>query len=359
MKKINTKLHKLRRVLFLILALFFITGCTSHTQNLKPITGEAECSRLPSEIVPSFPSSSSQAITSSQKTEPSLEKSAIASEISSYSSEKSSITAISDNGGIDTVQYGILYDIARGEVLWAKNADSKVYPASLTKLLTAYTALQYVPKTTIFTVGSEQKLVNPQSSLCLIQEGHRLTLYDLICGMLMASGNDAAYTIAVNTAKYVYGKTITDTKAVKLFCGLMNQTAEKIGMRYSNFCNPDGWDNANHYTTVNDLLQLSLCAYKNNDIRTIAGQAEKSVVFSSGQNVTWENTNLLLHSSSKYYFPYATGLKTGTTDNAGNCLIATAKKNGKEFIVIGMDCDTDAQRYDFAIHMLNKAFIQK
>ena len=157
MKKINTKLHKLRRVLFLILALFFITGCTSHTQNLKPITGEADCSRLPSEIVPSFPSSSSQAITSSQKAEPSPEKSAIASEISSYSSEKSSIPAISDNGGIDTVQYGILYDIARGEVLWAKNADSKVYPASLTKLLTAYTALQYVPKTTIFTVGSEQK----------------------------------------------------------------------------------------------------------------------------------------------------------------------------------------------------------
>lgn len=333
MKKINTKLHKLRRVLFLILALFFITGCTSHTQNLKPITGEADCSRLPSEIVPSFPSSSSQAITSSQKAEPSPEKSAIASEISSYSSEKSSITAISDNGGIDTVQYGILYDIARGEVLWAKNADSKVYPASLTKLLTAYTALQYVPKTTIFTVGSEQKLVNPQSSLCLIQEGHRLTLYDLICGMLMASGNDAAYTIAVNTAKYVYGKTITDTKAVKLFCGLMNQTAEKIGMRYSNFCNPDGWDNANHYTTVNDLLQLSLCAYKNNDIRTIAGQAEKYVVFSSGQNVTWENTNLLLHSSSKYYFPYATGLKTGTTDNAGNCLIATAKKTVKNLLL--------------------------
>lgn len=343
MKKINTKLHKLRRVIFLISALLLITGCTDSTQ-------------LPSEMVSSFPSSPSQAIMSSQKTETTSEKTAVTSEISSYSSEEPSLTAISGNSEIENVQYGILYDIAKGEVLWAKNADSKVYPASLTKLLTAYTALQYVPKTTVFTVGSEQKLVNPQSSLCLIQEGHRLTLYDLICGMLMVSGNDAAYTIAVNTAKYVYGKTITDTEAVKLFCGLMNQTAENIGMRHSKFCNPDGWDDANHYTTVNDLLQLSLCAYKNNDIRTIAGQAEKYVVFTSGQNVTWENTNLLLHSSSKYYFPYATGLKTGTTDNAGNCLIATAQKNGKEFIVVGMDCDTDTQRYDFAIQMLNKAF---
>ncbi len=339
MKKINTKLHKLRRGFFLISALLFITGCADSTQ-------------LPSETVPSFPSSSSQAITSSQKTETDSEKTAVASEISSYSS----LTTVSGNSETENVQYGILYDVAKGEVLWAKNADSKVYPASLTKLLTAYTALQYVPKTTVFTVGSEQKSVNPQSSLCLIQEGHRLTLYDLICGMLMASGNDAAYTIAVNTAKYVYGKAITDTEAVKLFCGLMNRTAENIGMRHSNFCNPDGWDDPNHYTTVNDLLQLSLCAYKNNDIRTIAGQAEKYVVFSSGQNVTWENTNLLLHSSSKYYFPYATGLKTGTTDNAGNCLIATAQKNGKDFIVIELDCDTDAQRYDFAIHMLNKAF---
>ena len=346
MKKINTKLHKLRRVLFLILVLLFITGCTDNAQ-------------LPSETVSSFPSSSAQAITSSQKAEPNSEEPAIASEIFPYSSVESSLTTVSGNSETVNAQYGVLYDVANGEVLWAKNADSKIYPASLTKLLTAYTALQYVPKTTVFTVGSEQKLVNSQSSLCLIQEGHRLTLYDLICGMLMASGNDAAYTIAVNTAKYVYGKAITDTEAVKLFCGLMNQTAENIGMRHSNFCNPDGWDDINHYTTVNDLLQLSLCVYKNNDIRTITGQAEKYVVFTSGQNVTWENTNLLLHSSSEYYFPYATGLKTGTTDNAGNCLIATAQKNGKDFIVIGMNCDTDAQRYDFAIQMLSKAFNAK
>lgn len=332
MRKTDTDSRKLCKVILPILAMLIITGCTDDAS-----TSEAEYSASLSETISSFSSASSAA-----------------SEISTPPSEEPSTTSC--NFDTENVRYGILYDISKNNVLWTKSADSKIPPASLTKLLTAYTSLQYVPKDTVFTVGSEQELVNPESSLCLIREGHRLTLYDLICGMLIASGNDAAYTVAVNTARYVYDKTMTDDEAVKAFCDLMNREAKKIGMRYSNFCNPDGWDDVNHYTTVNDLLKLSLCAYKNNDIRTIAGQSERYVVFSSGQNVTWENTNSLLHSSSEYYFPYATGLKTGTTDNAGNCLIATAQKSGKDFIVIAMGCDTDAQRYAFAIHMLNEAF---
>lgn len=285
---------RIRFYIAVILALLLITGCTENTQVHTSITGETEYSQLPSE---SNPFSSSQTTTLPPEAEQSLGNSVAVSE---SSTEESSSTAVPGNGGIENVQYGVLYDIAEGEVLWIKNADSKVYPASLTKLLTAYTALQYVPKDTIFTVGSEQKLVKPHSSLCLIREGHRLTLYDLICGMLMASSNDAAYTVAVNTARYVYDKEMTDTEAVKAFCGLMNQTAQEIGMRHSNFCNPDGWDDANHYTTVNDLPKLSLCVYKNNDICKITGQAEKYVVFASGQNIAWKNTNSLLHSSSKY-----------------------------------------------------------
>ncbi len=252
------------------------------------------------------------------------------------------------------VKNGILYDATDGIVLWEANANDTLAPASLTKLLTAYTALKYVSPETVFTVGSEQSLLNPHSSLCLIQKGHRLKLYDLLCGMLIASGNDAAYTIAVNTARTVYGKELTDDEALRLFYDLMNISANEIGMHDSHFCSPDGFDSSKQYTTVNDLLKLSLAAYKNSVIKDIVGQDEKYAVFESGENITWKNTNLLLDKDSEYYCPYATGLKTGTTENAGKCLIACAQMNGKDYIVIVMGCDSDTERYGFAKQMLEK-----
>lgn len=342
-------------IVAIILSISLLAGCLGNTHGNIHTASETEYSLQPSETISLSPSSSTQT------TLPPKEENSKNPTYPTLTTQPPSTEAITTeskpiNSDIENVPYGIVYDVSEDKVLWMKNADEKVFPASLTKLLTAYTALHYVSKDTIFTVGSEQELVNPHSSLCLIREGHRLTLYDLICGMLMASGNDAAYTIAVNTARFVYDRTMTDTDAVQAFCNLMNHTAKEIGMLHSNFCNPDGWDNENHYTTVNDLLQLSLCVYENDDIRTIAEYSEKYVVFVSGQNITWKNTNELLHESSKYYYPYATGLKTGTTNNAGKCLITTAEKNGKNYIVIGMGCKTDAQRYNFAISMLNKVF---
>ena len=94
----------------------------------------------------------------------------------------------------------------------------------------------------------------------------------------MASGNDAAYTVAVNTSRLVFDRDMTDTEAVQAFCELMNQTAEELGMNHSHFCNPDGWDNPDHYTTVNDLLLLSMAAYANYDIRNIALSSRKSTL---------------------------------------------------------------------------------
>lgn len=273
------------------------------------------------------------------------------------SAEPSESVVSSENDIDKMIPYGILFDTAKQEVLFSKNADLKVYPASLTKLVTACTALKYVPVDTVFTVGTEQSLVKPQSSLCLIQKGHKLTLHDLICGMLLASGNDAAYTVAVNTARSVYkDKNLNDEQAVKLFCQLMNEFAAQIGMNSSNFTNPDGWDDAEQYTTVNDLLKIAIYANGNSIINSIVSCDKKYVVFTSGQNITWKNSNKLLNENSEYYYPSATGMKTGTTKNAGKCLIASANKNGKTVIAIVMDCKTEEQRYSFAIHLFNKAF---
>lgn len=332
---------------FIIVLFIFvsITGCSIEEPTYSPIDNNETFKSY------SKPESIYNEKSPQETTAPKIEHS---SENFLLNTESSLTNSTSSN--VDNIQYGILYDIKNRMVLWEKNTNNKVYPASLTKLLTAYTSLQYINIDTVFTVGTEQQLVQPNSSLCLIKEGHQLTLYDLICGMLMKSGNDAAYTIAVNTARLISNQEMTDAEAVYFFCELMNQTAKQIGMKDSNFCNPDGWDNPNHYTTVNDLLKLTLCIYSNDDIRSIVSQPEKHVIFESGQNITWKNTNLLLDHSNKYYYAYATGLKTGTTINAGKCLIATAKKNEREFVVITMNCDTDEQRYNFVIEMLNKAF---
>lgn len=247
-----------------------------------------------------------------------------------------------------------LYCVDDSRLIYKDRIDNYIAPASLTKLLTASVALYYLSPDTVVTVGSEQSLVKPYSSLCLIQQGHRLKLYDLLTGMLMASGNDAAYTVAVATARTVYPDIyMTDSEAVKYFSGLMNDFAKNIGMQNSNFVNPEGWDDDNQYTTVSDLLILAEYAVSVPEIREITGTYQKYVVFDSGENITWTNSNNMLNPNSPYYCPNAVGLKTGTTANAGNCLIGVFDKNDKMYISVVIGCNTNADRYNLTLKLLD------
>lgn len=247
-----------------------------------------------------------------------------------------------------------LYCIDDNKFIYKDRIDDFVAPASLTKLLTASVALYYLNSDIIITVGSEQSLVKPYSSLCLIQQGHRLRLYDLLTGMLMSSGNDAAYTVAVSTARTVYPDiSMNDSEAVQYFSGLMNDFAKNIGMQNSNFVNPEGWDDNNQYTTVSDLLILAEYAISVPEIREITGTYQKYVIFDSGENITWTNSNNMLNPNSPYYCPCAVGLKTGTTDNAGNCLIGAFIKNNKLYISVVIGCNTTADRYNLTLKLLN------
>ncbi|MDE5860594.1 MAG: hypothetical protein K2H28_00185 [Ruminococcus sp.] len=239
-----------------------------------------------------------------------------------------------------------LYCIDDKTMLYADRINETVAPASLTKLLTASVALYYLSPQTVITVGTELNLVNPYSSLCLIQKGHRIKLYDLLTGMLMASGNDSAYTIAVATARAVYPEeNLSDIQAIGRFNILMNDFAESIGMNDSNFTSPDGYDAENQYTTVKDLLILARYAFSVPEIREITGTYQKRVVIESGEVFNWTNTNNLINPDSKYYCPYAVGMKTGSTEYAGNCLISSFEKNGKIYISVVMGCDTSEDRY--------------
>ena len=240
-------------------------------------------------------------------------------------------------------------------LLYYDNINERIAPASLTKLLTASAALHYLSPDTVITVGSEQNLVKSGSSLCLIKPGHKLKLYDLLTGMLMASGNDAAYTVAVATARAVKPDTaMTDAQAVAYFSELMNEYASSLGMKNSHFTTPEGWDDANQYTTVSDLLILANHAFSIPEIKTITGTYQKKVYFVSGENVTWTNTNALLNPNSTYYCADAVGIKTGTTANAGNCLIAAFERNGKTYLSAVVGCNTGNDRYELTLKMLSQ-----
>lgn len=252
--------------------------------------------------------------------------------------------------------YAGLYNLSTGQVLYEKNAQKKIYPASLTKILTAVTALTYADADTVITVGSESELVPEHSSLCLIKKGHKLTLYDLLTGMLVASGNDAAYTVAVNVARSLTDKdTLSDKEALSHFTDMMNSAAESIGCTCSHFTTPDGFDSQGQYTTVHDLMIICSYALCFGEIREIVSLPQKKVYFKSGENVTWTNSNLLLQKASSCYLPEATGMKTGTTPLAGRCLAATAEINSQTYLAIVAGCKTDDERYSSAKELFSLA----
>ena len=279
------------------------------------------------------------------------------SDISDASSETSSDMTESSKPSSKPVHYSennrplctayALYCVEDDMMIDSLNKDKLIAPASLTKVLTASVVLRYLKPDEVVTVGSELSLVNEGSSLCLISRGQRLTVYDLLTGLLLPSGNDAAYTAAVNTARKVSGDPdMPDRNAVELFCRMMNEMARELGMKSSHFADPDGWDDPAHYTTVSDLIKVTKYALNVPEIREIVATPEKYVVFETGESITWYNGNLLLQERSRYYNEYAIGMKNGATDDAGYCLIAVFEKNGKTYIDIVVGSEDIEDRYE-------------
>lgn len=193
------------------------------------------------------------------------------------------------------------YD-ASGKPLFSRSADVPIAPASLTKLVTACTALSWLDANTILPIGDELLLVHPGSSTSQLSQGQRASLYDLITAMLLPSGNDAAYTVAVNTARIVSGNPdMSSSAAVDYFCKLMNDFTAQIGARQSCFTTPEGWDDPAQYTTVNDLALIAAHAMNIPEIREIAAMSSARTQFASGEIFEWKNTNALLDPENRYH----------------------------------------------------------
>lgn len=265
------------------------------------------------------------------------------------------VTAAPDEGTaaiLEKCAAAVCFSLDERTILFSKELHKPIQVASITKLVTACTALQYISPEEVLPVGSELSLVQKNSSLCMISPGQKLAMLDLLYGLLVKSGNDAAYTIAVNAARAAQpGVTLSDADAVKAFCKRMNEFTESIGMTESHFVNPEGWDNDAQHTTASDMAILAAYAMDVPCICEIVATTKKNASFASGETVTWENTNQLLKSDSPYYTAAACGMKTGTTDAAGNCLASAFSENGKRFFILVVGCKADADRYVVTRHL--------
>ncbi len=246
-----------------------------------------------------------------------------------------------------TTEYVFLYDVTHDKVLYDGNGDKKCYPASTTKILTAIVAEKIIPKDIKITVGEEINLINEGSSVAYLNVGCVLDLEMLLQALLLPSGNDAAYVLAVNTARiYTGNDNLPYDEALEIFAQLMNDTAKQIGTTGTHFVVPDGFHDDDHYTTAKDLARIAAYADSIPIINKVCSTFAVNCESYSGEVFYWENTNSLIDPYSNLYNGNVKGMKTGFTDEAGTCLVAAAEVDGITLIAVLMKAESVAAKYD-------------
>ena len=241
-----------------------------------------------------------------------------------------------------TAKQGLLASLDTGEFLYSNNIDQKVYPASLTKIMTVLLMLEsdkYDKKGKVKMTKEALNLVlGTGSAVSNMKEGEEFTQEDLLHLVLMSSFGDCALLAAD-----FYGGSIEN------FVDMMNAKAKKLGLKNTVYLNPTGLHEDGHYTTVRDIYTLTLYALKNKTFKEIC---EKTRYVMPATNFYGERklttTNYLQDPNTNYYYQYASGVKTGYTDPAGRCLVSTASYKGYNYICILMGCPPKAdKRYEF------------
>lgn len=242
-----------------------------------------------------------------------------------------------------------VFDLTDKTVLFAKNPFERLYPASITKTMTALVALKYGNLSDEITVTKDAVITESGASLCGIKPGDKLTLEQLLYGLMLPSGNDAGAAIATHIAG-----------GVEPFAQMMNDEALKIGATGTHFMNPHGLNNENHYTTAYDLYLIFNEAMKYPEFRKIVGTEKYSTTYQNEAgksiNVTWKDTNWYLTGERKMPEGLtALGGKTGTTQAAGSCLIMGSSDSSKrEYITVVLKAPNHVGLYDNMTNILNK-----
>ena len=227
----------------------------------------------------------------------------------------------------------IAMDLLTGRELFALDADQPRPMGSLAKLMTAIIILENHDLSELITVPRGVESVG--GSTIGLRPGDRYTVRDLLSAALVASANDAAYSLAIEHS---------DT--VALFAEEMNVRARALGLVHTKFANPIGFDSPEQVATPRELAWLSMFALKQDFIRTMTSRGSVTIADQSGERrATLYNTNKLLSSHPNEFF----GLKTGTTDAAGECLISLAYMRGRPYLFVILK---SSDRYEDALDLL-------
>jgi len=223
----------------------------------------------------------------------------------------------------------ILMEKESGRILYQKNCDVRFLTASISKIMTAIVAIEHGDLEEYYRVDEES--ARQEGSSLYLEAGDRVKLMDLLYGLMLRSGNDAAMLIAKNVFDdYDH------------FIYMMNETAKKIGMTSSSFSNPSGLDEENgNFSTCRDMALLMAYSLDNNLFRKIAGTRTYRITTQNGIVIDCYNKHHLLHS-----LDYVTAGKTGYTTKAKRTLVTSAKKDDMELIAVTMNSNND----DFSVH---------
>lgn len=254
---------------------------------------------------------------------------------------------------IDIVGQGaVLIEKDSQELIFQKNMDQKMYPASTTKIMTALIALEYAELEDMVTVGNEIDEIPWYSNSANLVAGDQISIHHLLYGLLLPSGNDAANTIASHISKSISANPDLSLQEIhSIFADLMNQKLKELGLNNTNFTNPHGFHHEDQYTTAWDMAIIAKEAMKNQVFREIVSSQEASYY----RDEIWENTNHLILEENDNYYPYTIGIKTGKTAAAGKCLVSAATKDNLDLIAVVLN-STDEDVWKDSISLLSYGF---
>ena len=249
---------------------------------------------------------------------------------------------------------GVIIDPNTGLVIFDKNKDEKLEPASTTKIMTALLVLENLDLKQVVTIDEETSFT--EGSRIYLLEGEKITVEDLLYALLLESANDSAVALA----KAVSGST-------QEFAKLMNSRAKEIGAKNTNFVNPNGLHVDGHYTTTYDLALIAQQAMRNPEFRKLVTTYRHVIKKTNKQPTRYlYNTNRLMYDAKTMVdangtvrpakYEGAIGIKTGFTTEAGGCLVSGAERDGSEFIAVVMK-STDPGRFGDSIALLDYAFV--
>lgn len=238
----------------------------------------------------------------------------------------------------DTAECACVINPVTNEVVFEKEMNKKHAMASTTKIMTAVIALENCGEDEVVTVSANA--ANQEGSSAYISAGNQMYMGDVLNGLMLNSGNDAAIAIA----EHVAGN-------VEAFADMMNKKAAELGAVNTHFVNPSGLDDPQHYTTASDMALIAKYAMGMSKFREIVSTSTAQVKpINSEEMLYFTNHNKLLH-----LYDGATGIKTGFTKSTGRCLVSSAKRDGMEFIAVTLNDPNDWKDHE---DLLDYAFSQ-